>query len=71
MGHLLGAVLDFLLIAGVLFIVVVKLGDLWRRREAEAPPPPSTKTCPECQEVIPIEARRCRACTSVLEPART
>jgi large conductance mechanosensitive channel len=70
-GHLLGAVLDFLLISGVLFVVVVKLGTFWRRREAgEAPPPPATQVCPECREVIPIEARRCRACTSVLQPAR-
>jgi large conductance mechanosensitive channel len=68
-GHLLGAVLDFLLIAATLFIVVVKVGGFWRRREAGAvPPPPSTRMCPECREVVPIEARRCRACTSVLEP---
>ena len=68
-GHLMGAVLDFLLIAGVLFVVVVKVGGFLRRREAgEAPPPPSTRMCPECREMIPIEARRCRACTSALEP---
>ncbi|MFP2905393.1 large conductance mechanosensitive channel protein MscL [Pyxidicoccus sp. 3LFB2] len=65
-GHLLGALLDFLIIAVVLFIVVVKVGALWRRKEA--PPPPSTRVCPECRETIPLEARRCRACTSVLEP---
>jgi len=69
-GHLLGAVLDFLVIATVLFIVVVKVGGFWRRREAgAAPPPPTTQVCPECREVIPVEARRCRACTSVLQPA--
>ena len=70
-GHLLGAILDFLVIATVLFIVVVKVGGFWRRRESgAAPPPPTTQVCPECREVIPIEARRCRACTSVLQPAR-
>lgn len=69
-GHLLGAVLDFLVIAIVLFIVVVKVGGIWKRREAAAPPPP-TQVCPECREVIPLEARRCRACTSVVQPAPT
>lgn len=69
-GHLLGAVLDFLIIATVMFIVVVKMGGFWLRRDAgKVPPPPSTKVCPECREVVPLDARRCRACTSVLEPA--
>ncbi|WP_164015485.1 large conductance mechanosensitive channel protein MscL [Pyxidicoccus trucidator] len=66
LGHLLGALLDFIIIALVLFIVVVKVGSLWSRKEA--PPPPSTRVCPECRETVPLEARRCRACTSVLEP---
>ncbi|RKH04837.1 large conductance mechanosensitive channel protein MscL [Corallococcus sp. CA053C] len=65
-GHLLGALLDFLIVALVLFLVVVKMGSLLRRKEA--PPPPSTRVCPECRETIPLEARRCRACTSALEP---
>ncbi len=39
-GHLLGAVLDFLLIAAALFILVVKLGGFLRRRDAAAIPPP-------------------------------
>ncbi|XXF77181.1 large conductance mechanosensitive channel protein MscL [Myxococcaceae bacterium GXIMD 01537] len=68
-GHLMGAILDFLVIAIVLFIVVVKVGGIWRKRAAgAAPPPPSTRICPECREVIPIEARRCKACTSVVAP---
>ncbi|HKE13725.1 MAG TPA: large conductance mechanosensitive channel protein MscL [Kofleriaceae bacterium] len=62
-GAVLGAVVDFLIVAVVLFIVVVKvLGGL--RRLAESPVAPTTKTCAECLEVIPLAARRCRACTS-------
>lgn len=34
--------------------------------EKPAPPPPDTKTCPQCLEVVPAAARRCRACTSQL-----
>jgi large conductance mechanosensitive channel len=69
-GHLLGAILNFLVIAVVLFIIVVKVGGMLSRKKA-APPAPTTKVCPECGEAIPLAARRCRACTSVLvEPVR-
>ena len=63
-GHLLGSVLDFVIIAFVLFLVVVKMMSLFKR--AEAAPTPTTKPCPECLEVIPLAAKRCRACTAVL-----
>ena len=63
-GDFLGAVIDFLIIALVLFIVVVKfMGALQKKRPAEAESA-STKNCPECLETIPIQAKRCRACTS-------
>jgi large conductance mechanosensitive channel len=58
-GDLLGAVLDFFIIAAVLFVVVVKIGGRFRPVEA-----PTTKDCPECLEKIPIAAKRCRACTA-------
>lgn len=60
LGAFIGAVVDFLIIALVLFLVVKKVLGRWQ----DAPPPPSTKKCPECLELIPLEARRCRACTS-------
>jgi large conductance mechanosensitive channel len=62
-GHLLGAGLDFLIIATVLFLVMHKLLGMLKRGEA---PAPTTKACPECLEKIPLEAKRCRACTSVV-----
>ena len=64
MGHFLAAVLDFLLIALVLFIVVVKVMGMFQRARVE--PTPTTRPCPECLEVIPLAAKRCRACTAVL-----
>lgn len=61
-GHLFSEILQFLIIALVLFVVVVKfMGALRRKDEAT---PPATRQCGECLEPIPVAARRCRACTS-------
>ena len=66
-GTLLGATLDFLLVALVVFLVFVKgLGALARRR-ADEPEPASMKTCPRCLEAVPAAATRCKHCTSELE----
>ena len=53
-GHLMGALLDFLIIALVVFAIVKAV----MRPEGSVP----TRSCPECLEIIPIAARRCRAC---------
>jgi large conductance mechanosensitive channel len=66
-GHFLGAIIDFLIIAFVIFVVVVKtLGTIKKQVAAPAPAPPPTKQCPECLEAVPVAARRCRACTAAL-----
>lgn len=70
-GRVLGEVVSFLAIAGVIFLILVKglgaLSKLKKKEEAEAAPEaPATKTCPECLETVPAAAKRCRHCTSVL-----
>jgi large conductance mechanosensitive channel len=55
-GHLIGAVLDFTVIAFVVFAITKAA----IRPQGGVP----TKTCPECLELIPQDARRCRACTT-------
>lgn len=55
LGSVIGATVDFLVVALVVFFVVNKL-------MAKKPSAPSTKTCNECLEEIPLAARRCRAC---------
>ena len=63
LGPFLGAVLDFILVSFVIFVVVVKLrSKVVKKEEAK----PTTRTCPECLETIPIDARRCKFCTVVL-----
>lgn len=65
-GKLLGAGLDFVLIALVVFLVFVKgLGAILRRQE-EASNAVTTKECPHCLEPVPRAATRCKHCTSAL-----
>jgi large conductance mechanosensitive channel len=66
LGPFLGACLDFILVSLVIFLLVVKLrGSLVKKEEVK----PTTKTCPECLETIPLNAKRCKFCTSVLTGA--
>ncbi|MBI3767401.1 MAG: large conductance mechanosensitive channel protein MscL [Deltaproteobacteria bacterium] len=57
-GDVLGNLVDFIIIAFVVFLITKAL-----LREKPAPTP-STKTCPECKEVVALEARRCKWCTA-------
>ena len=61
-GDLLGAALDFLVIATVLFFVVAKVVKAAEARLQK--PVATTKECKFCLETIPIKATRCKACTS-------
>jgi len=67
-GDFINALVSFLLIGtAVYFFVVVPVNALMARiHRGEAPPDPTTKKCPECLSDVPIAARRCAACTSVL-----
>lgn|SRR5688572_27199891 len=60
-GIVFNEILQFLIVALVLFVVVVKFMGALHKKEAAAP---TTKKCAECLEDIPIAARRCKACTS-------
>jgi hypothetical protein len=45
---------------------MVKIVSAARKVPAAGEAPAMTKACPECLEMVPVAARRCRACTSVL-----
>ena len=62
----IAAVINFLLIAFVIFLLIKGLNKLSRKKEAE-PAPAVTKICPYCREIIQIGASRCPHCTSKLE----
>jgi large conductance mechanosensitive channel len=58
-GAFIGSVVDFVIIAAVVFLITKAL--LKPAPEAAKAP---TKECPECKEIIPATARKCRACAS-------
>ena len=63
-----GVVIEFLIVALVLFLIVKaanKAKDLKKKEEPAAEP--TTKTCPFCQSEISIKATRCPHCTSELK----
>ena len=72
LGSFIAAVVNFLLIALVLFMVIKGINKMHegadklagRTKEEEKP---TTKICPYCKSEIPIEATRCPHCTSHLE----
>ena len=66
-GSFIAAVINFLLIAIVIFLLVKMINKLSRKKKAEEPAPVTTKTCPFCKEEIAIEATRCPHCTSELK----
>jgi large conductance mechanosensitive channel len=72
-GDFINALVSFLLIgAAVYFFVVLPVNKLMARlRRGEAPPDPTTKKCPECLSDVPIAARKCAFCTSVLATGAT
>jgi large conductance mechanosensitive channel len=55
-GHLLGALVDFVIIGLVIFMIIK-----YALPKPEAAP--STKECPQCRTLIPAAATRCSACT--------
>jgi large conductance mechanosensitive channel len=64
-GVFLNTLIDFLIVAFVIFLVIRAVNRLQRKKEA-APPEPDTKECPYCFTTIAIKATRCPNCTSQL-----
>lgn len=65
-GIFLNTLIDFLIVAFVIFLVVQQANKL---RRPGAAPPPSTKDCAYCFTNIPLQATRCPHCTSQLQPS--
>jgi len=64
-GLFLNHVINFLIVAFVIFVVIKQMANL-QRKPAPAPEVPTTKDCPFCFSSIAIKATRCPNCTSQL-----
>ena len=65
-GNFITAVINFLIVALVLFIVLKKILAP-KKKKGEPEPAPTTKECPYCKSTIAIDATRCPHCTSELK----
>ena len=64
-GNFITAILNFLIVAAVIFVVFKKIL-VPRPKKNEPAPAPTEKECPYCKSTINIEATRCPHCTSEL-----
>jgi len=64
-GLFLNNVIDFLIVAFVIFLIVRQVNKLTVK--PAAPAAPTTRECPFCASTIPVKATRCPACTSQLK----
>ena len=61
-GAFVQNIIDFLIVAFVIFVIVRAMNRLKR----DEPTTPTTKECPHCFTTIPLKAARCPNCTSQL-----
>ncbi|MBI5290262.1 MAG: large conductance mechanosensitive channel protein MscL [Chloroflexi bacterium] len=64
-GVFLNTVIDFLIVAFVVFLLVKQINRM--KKPEPAPAAPATKDCPYCLSAIPLKATRCPHCTSELK----
>ena len=67
-GLFLNTVIDFIIVAFVIFLLIRQVN---RFKKKEEPAVPTTKDCPYCLSVVPVKAIRCAHCASELKPAES
>jgi len=69
-GAFINTVIDFLIVAFVVFLLVKQMNRLMKTEPAPAPEAPATKECPYCVSGgIALKATRCPHCTAELKAA--
>lgn len=66
-GKFITAVINFLIMAFVIFVIVKIMNgasDKLSKKKDEPEAPKTTKTCPYCISEVPLEATKCPHCTS-------
>lgn len=64
-GTFITGLLNFIIMAFVVFLLVKAMNKI--RTRNEVPAAPTTKVCPHCKSEVHIDADRCPHCTSELE----
>ena len=67
-GAVLNALLNFVIVAAVIFFLVIKPVNALMARMGRTPSEDPVRECPECLSKVPDLATRCAYCTSALTP---
>ncbi len=67
-GKVLTALLNFVIVAAVIFFLVIKPVNALMSRLGRTPSEEPVRECPECLSKVPDAATRCAYCTSALTP---
>jgi large conductance mechanosensitive channel len=62
-GVFINTLLDFIIVAFIIFLFVRQM-NRWKKQPEAEPEQPTTKDCPYCFTSIPLRASRCPNCTS-------
>ena len=66
-GDFVNALISFLTVSAVIyFAVVLPMNKMVEKMKSGKTSDPTEKGCPECLSLIPIQAKRCKFCTSIV-----
>jgi len=65
-GMFLNTIVNFLIVAFAVFLLVRSVNRWVAQPKAAAPAAPTSKDCPQCAMPIPLAAKKCGHCTSLL-----
>lgn len=68
-GAFLTVLVQFLIIAGAVYVAIVTPMNAVMRRLGMLKDPPSMRDCPACLQSVPAAASKCMYCTTDLAPA--
>jgi large conductance mechanosensitive channel len=66
-GAFINSLIDFAIVAFAIFLVVKAMNRMKRAEPAPPPAAPTSRPCPECLMEIPLAAKRCGHCTSLVK----
>lgn len=68
-GAVLNALISFIIVAAVIyFLIILPMNQVMARvKKGEKAADPTSKLCPECLSEIPLKAKKCKYCTSVIK----